>query len=110
MKRVKWHFRNNSKRKKGTTGKGMHPSLVVGETNDGNAYVNIGLTKSPKWGHHKNIQIHNPQNWNESSFLRDDVRVDSKEHLSEVLKDYRLCPEDIEKIWAIIKKRIPARR
>lgn len=38
-------------------------------------------------------------------FLRDDIRIDSKEYLSEVLKDYRLCPKDIDKIWAIINKK-----
>ena len=74
-------------------------------TAHGKAYVNIGLTKSPKRGHHKNVKIHNPQDWSRDSYLRDDVRIDSKEYLSEVLKDYKLCPEDIDKIWAIINKR-----
>lgn len=105
MKMVKWHFRYNLKRKIAGMGKGKHPSLIVGETEDGKAYVNIGLTKSPKRGHHKNVKIHNPQDWNQDSFLRDDVRIDSKEYLSEVLKDYKLCPEDIDKIWSIIKKK-----
>ena len=50
MEKIKWHFRNNSKRKKGSSGKGKHPSLIVGETDDGSSYVNIGLTKSPKRG------------------------------------------------------------
>ena len=86
-------------------GKGKHPSLIVGKTEDGKAYVNIGLTKSPKRGHHKNVKIHNPQDWSRDSYLRDDVRIDSKEYLSEVLKDYKLCPEDIDKIWAIINKK-----
>ena len=64
-----------------------------------------GLAKSPKRGHHKNVKIHNPQDWSLDSYLRDDVRIDSKEYLSEVLKDYKLCPEDIDKIWAIINKK-----
>ena len=105
MKKVKWHFRYNMKRKIAGKGRGKHPSLVVGETEDGKSYMNIGLTKSPKRGHHKNVRIHNPQDWNEDSYLRDDIRIDSKEYLSEVLKDYRLCPEDIDKIWAIINKK-----
>ena len=105
MRKVKWHFRNNTQRKKGSTGKGRHPSLIVGETDDGKGFVNIGLTKSPKRGHHKNVKIHNPQNWSEDSYLRDDIRIDSKEYLSEVLRDYNLCPEDIDKIWQIINKR-----
>ena len=105
MKKVKWHFRYNMKRKIAGKGSGKHPSLVVGETEGGKSYMNIGLTKSPKRGHHKNVRIHNPQDWNEDSYLRDDIRIDSKEYLSEVLKDYRLCPEDIDKIWAIINKK-----
>ena len=105
MKNVKWHFRNNKKRKIAKKNSGSHPSLVVGETDDGTAYVNIGLTKSPKRGHHKNLKIHNPQNWNEESYLRDDIRIDSKEYLSEILKDYKLCPKDINIIWAIINKK-----
>ena len=36
--------------------------------------------------------------------LKDDIRIDSKEYLSEVLKDYKLCPDDIDKIWEVIKK------
>ena len=105
MKDVKWHFRKNKKRKCGTKNKGSHPALIIGETDDGTAYVNIGLTNSPKRGHHKNIKIHNPQNWKEESFLRDDIRIDSKEYLSEILKNYKVCPEDIDKIWEIIKKK-----
>ena len=30
-----------------------------------------------------------------------------KEYLSEVLKDYKLCPYDIDKIWETIKKEFP---
>ena len=111
MKKVKWHFRNNKKRKCGSKNNGAHPSLIVGESDDGRSFVNIGLTNSPKRGHHKNIKIHNPQDWDKESYLRDDVRIDSKEFLCEILKDYKLCPEDIDKIWTIInKKRIPTRR
>ena len=105
MKKVRWHFRNNNKRKKGSSNKGKHPSLIVGESDDGRSYINIGLTSSPKRGHHKNIPIHNPQNWEEVSYLRDDIREDSKEYLSEILKDYHLCPEDIDAIWKIINKK-----
>lgn len=105
LKKVKWHFRLNAKRKIAGKNKGKHPALVVGETDDGSSFVNIGLTKSSKRGHHKNVKIHNPQNWEESSYLRDDIRVDSKEYLSKILEDYRLCPDDIDKIWTIIKKK-----
>lgn len=99
-----FHFRKNKKRKLGNKNKGSHPSLIIGETNDGKSFVNIGLTKSKKRGHHKNVEIHNPNNWNESSYLRNDLRIDSKEYLGEILKDYKLCPEDLDKVWEIIKK------
>ena len=105
MKNIKWHFRKNNKRKLGKKNGGSHPSLVIAETDDGSGYLNIGLTKSPKRGHHKNIKIHNPQNWEEDSYLRNDIRIDSKEYLSEILKDYKLCPDDIDKIWKIINKK-----
>ncbi len=105
MKTVKWHFRNNAKRKMGNKNKGRHPALIIGESDDGKSYVNIGLTNSSKRGHHKNTPIHNPQDWNKTSFLRDDISIDSKDYLSEVLKDYNLCPDDIDKIWEIIKKK-----
>ena len=104
MDKNKWHFRNNIKRKFGKRNRGKHPSLIIGETKDGKSYINIGLTSSKKRGHHKNIEIHNPQDWNKTSYLRDDIRIDLKEYLSEVLKDYKLCPNDIEKIANIIKK------
>lgn len=39
MKKVKWHFRYNMKRKIAGKGRGKHPSLVVGETEDGKSYV-----------------------------------------------------------------------
>ena len=105
LKNVKWHFRNNKKRKLSNKNRGKHPSLVVGETDDGKCYINIGLTRSPKRGHHRNVKIHNPQDWTKESYIRDDVRIDLKEHLSDILKDYNLCPEDIDKIWEIINKK-----
>ena len=105
MKHINWHFRNNKKRKIGSSNRGNHPSLIVGETDDGKSFVNLGLTKSPKRGHHANIKIHNPQNWNNTSYLRNDIREDEKKYLSEILRDYRLCPEDIDAIWKIIKKK-----
>ena len=107
MKRINWHFRKNRKRKLGSKKAGGHPALVIGESTDGSSYYNIGLTNSEKRGHHKNISIHNPQHWEEKSFLRDDISVDPKEYLSIVLKDYKLCPEDIDKIWKIINKKNP---
>ena len=110
MKNINWHFRKNKKRKLGNSNKGAHPALVVGESDDGKSYVNIGLSSSPKRGHHSNVPIHNPQDWSKTSYLRDDIREDSKEYLSVRLQEYKLCPKDIDKIWEIIKKRTPSGR
>ena len=43
------------------------------------------------------------------SHPRDDIRTDSKQYLEVILTDYNLCPEDIDKIWEIIKKKNPLR-
>ncbi len=110
MKNIKWHFRRNKNRKFGNSNKGVHPSLVVGESDDGKSFVNIGLTSNSKRGHHNNVPIHNPQDWSKTSYLRDDIKEDSKEYLTVILQEYKLCPEDIDKIWEIIKKRTPLGR
>ena len=110
MKLINWHFRRNKKRKLGNSNKGAHPSLVIGESDDGKSFVNLGLTNNPKRGHHKNVKIHNPKDWSKTAYVRDDIRTDSKEYLSVILYDYQLCPEDIDKIWEIIKKRTPSGR
>ena len=62
-------------------------------------------SRSKKRGHHKNIEIHDPTVWSKTAFLRDDIRTDSKEYLEVILTDYKLCPEDIDKIWEVIKIR-----
>lgn len=102
-----WHFRNNRKRRIGNTNSGKHPALIVGESSDGKSFINLGLTRSPKRGHHNNLEIHDPINWRKISYLRNDIQIDSKEYLSEILKDFNLCPEDIEKILDFIKKKNP---
>lgn len=99
-----WHFRNNSNRKKSNKNKGKHPSLIVGSSGDGKKYVNMGLTHSEKRGHHKNISISDPTNWNKTSYIRDDVRQDDINKLKVVLKDYKLNPKDENKILKILEK------
>ncbi|MBE6143858.1 MAG: hypothetical protein E7177_07760 [Erysipelotrichaceae bacterium] len=103
-KSIPWHFRNNKNRKKGKKNKGKHPSLVVGVTADNENYINIGLTHQKKRGHHNNIQISNPQNWKEKSYLRDDVREDPKRLMDEILIGYNLNPKDIKKVHKLIEK------
>lgn len=107
MKKISWHFRRNVKRKNKKTKHKGHPALVIGESDDGGSFINIGLTHSQKRGHHKNIEIHDPLDWNKKSYLRDDIQIDLKEYLSEVLNDFNLCPEDIGKIMEIINKKNP---
>ena len=36
-------------------------------------------SRSKKSGHHKNLEIHDPTDWNKTSYLRHDIQVDSKE-------------------------------
>lgn len=114
----KWHFRKNVKRKSPNKSRGSkgHPSLVVGETK--NQYANIGLTSSRKRGNHTNYSISNPEkNNNEPSYLRDDLGLNDKKDLKQILINYRLNSEDIEKVLKIIdkyekkqKKKFPTRR
>ena len=107
MKKLPWHFRKNTHRKSGGRKSGSHPSLVFGESDDGSKYYNLGLTHSKKRGHHTNVKIHNPKDWSKYSYIRDDIQLDQNEYLSKVLEDFHLCPEDIEKIYEIIKKKNP---
>ena len=94
---IKWHFRKNKKRK--------HPSLVIAESDDGKFYYNLGITHSKKRGHHKNLDIKDPSDWNNRSFVRDDLSIDEKRFLQEILRDYNLHPNDYKRIWnRIIKK------
>ncbi len=99
-----WSFRDNTKRKQAN--KGKHPSLVVGENK--NTFANLGLTHSEKRGRHKNIKLsHNPNpKDSRTSYVRDDLQYDDKNHLKKVLKDYnKLTQEDIDKIYKIINKK-----
>ena len=103
FKELPWHFRNNKKRKQ-KKNKGHHPSLVIGESKDKSKFVNIGLTSSKKRGHHKNIEIFNPEDWRKKSYLRDDISEHPKEQMKEILYDYQLNPQDVEKVIKLIEK------
>ena len=97
MKFIKWTIKNNRKRK--------HPALVFAESDDGLLF-NLGLTHSRKRGHHKNLMIHDPTDWNKFSYVRDDLAIDENIFLRITLVNYKLHPEDYKKIWEsiIIKK------
>lgn len=107
MRFVRWHFRNSKRRKQIGITKGKHPSLVFAETDNEQSFYNLGLTHSRKRGHHRNLEIHDPQNWEQVSYVKNDISIDDKKLFSKPLSDYRLHPNDYEKIWnSIIKKRI----
>lgn len=51
-------FRRYNKIEGGKKKRAKHPKLIVDKKGD--EYGFMGLTESPKRGHHKNIEIHNP--------------------------------------------------
>ena len=104
FKSNKWHFRNNISRKNGNKSNGKHPSLIVGITDDKKKYINLGLTHSDKRGHHKNVEIHDPVNWSKKSYIRNDLQEDDVYKLKTVLNEYKLNPQDVNKILKIIEK------
>ena len=97
MKYIRWTIKNNRKRK--------HPALVFAKSNDGLLF-NLGLTHSKKRGHHNNLMIHDPTDWNKTSYIRDDLSLDEAIFLAITLANYKLHPEDYKKIWEriIVKK------
>lgn len=102
IKKIKWHFRDNEKRKQAK--KGSHPSLIFAKTNDGLKYYNIGLTHSDKRGHHKNVEISDPSNWKNKSYLRDDISADEIKYFGSILSNYKVNPKDKTKIKRLIYK------
>lgn len=101
----KWSFRNNTKRHKAKSN-GKHPALVVGEEND--KYINFGLTHSEFRGHHKNIELSkNPNKFDRrKAYLRDDVKLDNKSDLREILPHLsNLSKRDAQKVIEILRKK-----
>lgn len=101
-KPTKWHFRYNKNRNSNRIKK--HSTLIVGKTKDNKKLLNIGITHSKYRGHHKNIEIKGPSNWNKISYLRDDIKLDDIDKLENILKEYKIHKNDIEKILKIILK------
>lgn len=100
-----YKFRRYKKEEGGKIKKAKHPKLIVDENNI--EYGFMGLTKSPKRGNHKNIELeNNPQkNKTEKSYIRNELRYDNKNFFSEVLKDYNLSDTDKRKIIKYLEKR-----
>lgn len=82
----------------------QHPKLIVEETDD--EYGFMGITESKKHGHANNLPIENPQKGNtRESYIRKEVRYDSKDNFFEILKNYKLTREDKKKIIAYLENR-----
>ena len=96
-------FRRYNKIEGGKRKRAKHPKLIVDI--QGDKYGFIGLTESAKRGHHKNIEIKNPQkNKNAKSYIRKELRYDDKNNSSKLLQDYKLHDEDYIKIINIVNK------
>ncbi len=101
-KQYPYHFRRYKKTEGGKIKKAKHPKLIVGE--DRSTYEYMGLTESPKRGHHNNIPLSkNPQKGKtHSSYLRHELRSDERKNFSEPLKDYNLSSEDRKTVNRIL--------
>lgn len=98
-------FRRYKKEEGGKVKRAKHPKLIVDEKKDN--YDFMGLTESPKRGHHKNIELKkNPQKHKTNkAYLRDEVRYDDKNNFGEILENYKLSDEDKKAVIAYIEKR-----
>ncbi len=65
----------------------------------------MGLNESNKRGHYKNIELSkNPDKGNtKPTFIRKELRYDSKDNFSEKLKSYHLSEKDKENILNYLK-------
>lgn len=83
-----------------------HPKLIVDEKSTQYGYM--GLTESKYKGkHHRNIPISNPKKGdNRPSYLRRKIEYDTKNNFGDVLVDYRLSDEDIDKIIKYLNKHV----
>ena len=97
-------FRKYKKVEGGKVKKGKHPKLIVDENKSEFGFM--GLTESPKRGHHKNIELSkNPEKGNtKPAFLRKELRYDSKENFYEILKDYNLTEKDKQAVLKFLDK------
>lgn len=98
-------FRRYKKKEGGDIKKAKHPKLIIDETKTDLGFM--GLTESPKRGHHKNIELkQNPQKGKTGkAFIREEVRYDKKRNFSEVLEDYKLSEEDKQEIIKFLNKK-----
>ena len=88
-----------------------HPKLITDTiTQNGvEKHVFMGLTESEYSGHHKNIEIKNPNTNNSNkkqvrSYLRKEQRIDNINNFSEI-KNYYLHKEDEAKVDDYVNKK-----
>lgn len=98
-------FRRYKKEEGGKIKKAKHPKLIVDEKKDN--YGFMGLTESPKRGHHKNLELsRNPQKGKtDKAYLRDEVRYDKKQNFGKILEGYNLSEEDKIAVLNYLKRR-----
>ena len=98
-------FKRYKKTEGGVHKKAKHPKLIVDETKA--QYGFMGLTESAKRGHHKNIPLKkNPQRKNQNTaYLRDELRYDTKDSFYETLSSYRLSAADKKMILKYLEKK-----
>ena len=84
--------------------KQQHPKLIVEATDD--EYGFMGLTEHRKHGKANNLPISNPKKGdNRESYIRKEVRHDSKDNFLEILKDYKLTRKDKKAILQYLENR-----
>ena len=84
----------------------LPPKLIVSEKD--NCYNFMGLTESPKRGHHKNIiLLHNPKKGDTRTvYLRDEFRTEEKDMFYPYPEpNYSLSKIDKERILDHLKKK-----
>lgn len=97
-------FRRFKKLEGGKSKKARHPKLIVEEKNETVGYM--GLTESPKRGHHKNIELEvNPQKGNSNTaYIRKEIRYTDLSNFGRILEDYNLSEQDKKKVIEYIEK------
>lgn len=97
-------FRRFKKSEGGKSKKAKHPKLIVEKKSETVGYM--GLTESPKRGHHKNIELDvNPQKGKTGkAYIRKEIRYADLNNFGKILSDYNLSEQDKKKVIEYIKK------
>lgn len=81
-----------------------HPKLIVEKQETTVGFM--GLTESPKRGHHNNIELtKNPQKGNpRKAYIRKELRYTNSDNFGDILNDYKLSEKDKQKVIEYINK------